>query len=121
MSMTATAPAELVPQSPEGRAVLAKFFRAAGDPGRLALLAFIAEAERTGTECVEHLGLSQSRVSAHLSCLVTCGFVRSRREGRFVYYAVADERVLALVRLGAELAADNAAAVAACAVVGGPT
>jgi DNA-binding transcriptional ArsR family regulator len=120
MSVTVVEPSELVPTSPEGRGVLAKFFRALGDPGRLALLAFIAEAERTGTECVEHLGLSQSRVSAHLACLVTCGFVEARREGRFVYYSVTDHRVLDLVRLGADVAADNAAAVAACARVGGP-
>lgn len=119
MSMTAIEPAELVPPSPEGRGVLAKFFRALGDPGRLALLAFIAQAERTGNECVEHLGLSQSRVSVHLGCLVTCGFVESRREGRFVRYSVTDPRVLDLVRLGGGVAADNAAAVAACTRVGG--
>lgn len=111
---------DLVPDSAEGRSVLAKFFRAAGDPSRLALLAFIAEAERTGSECVAYLGLAQSRVSAHLACLVTCGFVEARREGRFVRYTVGDQRVLDLVRLGAGLAADNAAAVAACARVGPP-
>lgn len=113
------APDELLPESAQGRAVLAKLFRAAGDPGRLALLAFIAQTERTGSECVRLLGLSQSRVSAHLACLVNCGFIQPRREGRFVYYALADDRVLELVRLGAQLAQDNAATVAACTVVGG--
>lgn len=114
MSMTVAERAELVPETPEGRAVLAKFFRALGDPTRLALLAFIAGAERTGTDCVEHLGIAQSRVSAHLACLATCGFVTARREGRFVYYCVRDPRVLQLVGLGVDLAADNAASVAAC-------
>lgn len=114
MSMTAIKAAEHVPANPQGRAVVAKLFRALGDPSRLSLLAFLAGAERTGSECVEFLGLSQSRVSAHLSCLVTCGFATSRREGRFVHYAVRDPRVLDLVRLGADLAAENAAAVAAC-------
>ena len=114
MSITVAEAISSVPQSLAGRSVLAKFFRAAGDPSRLALLSFVAEVERSATECVEHLGTAQSRVSAHLACLVTCGFVTSRREGRFVYYRVTDQRVLELVRLGAALAADNAAAVAAC-------
>lgn len=113
------APDELLPESAQGRAVLAKLFRAAGDPGRLALLAFIAQAERTGSECVRLLGLSQSRVSAHLACLLNCGFIQSRRDGRFVYYTLADDRVLELVRLGAQLAHDNAASVAACTIVAG--
>ncbi|MHB1486491.1 MAG: ArsR/SmtB family transcription factor [Acidimicrobiales bacterium] len=100
---------ELVPPSAEGRAVLAKFFRAVGDLNRLALLEFLADEERTGTDCVAHLGLAQSRVSAHLACLVTCGVVTLRREGHFAYYRVADSRVLELVGLGAEVASDNAA------------
>lgn len=108
---------ELVPRSAEGRAVLAKYFRALGDPSRLSLIQFVAKAERTGNECVEHLGLAQSRVSAHLACLVTCGLLSVRREGRFAYYTVSDPRAAELVRLGAEMAADNAAAVAACARV----
>lgn len=108
----------LVPPSVEGRAVLAKLFRAAGDPSRLALLAFLVEDEHSGNECVAHLGLAQGRVSAHLACLVSCGFVSLRRAGRFSYYRVEDERVRDLVRLGAAIAADNAAAVAACTKVG---
>ncbi len=114
MSMTVAERSALVPDTPEGRAVVAKFFRALGDPTRLALLAFVAQGERSGTECVEHLGIAQSRVSAHLSCLVTCGFVTARREGRYVYYSVRDPRVIELVGLGVDLAADNAASVAAC-------
>lgn len=114
MTITAAEPAALVPPNPEGRAVLAKFFRALGDPGRLALLAFIAEGERTGTECTRALGLAQSRTSAHLACLVTCGLIEARRDGRFTRYAVRDQRALELVRLAAAMAADNAAAVASC-------
>jgi DNA-binding transcriptional ArsR family regulator len=120
MSMTTAERSELVPGTPEGRGVVAKFFRALGDPTRLALLAFVAQAERSGTECVDHLGVAQSRVSAHLACLVTCGFVTARREGRFVYYSVRDPRVIELVALGVDLAADNAASVAACTRVASP-
>lgn len=108
----------LVPPSAEGRAVLAKFFRAISDPNRLALLEFLVQGEHTGTECVALLGLAQSRVSAHLLCLVNCGFITMRREGHFAYYRVDDPRVVELVRLAVEIAADHAAAVAACTRLG---
>jgi DNA-binding transcriptional ArsR family regulator len=106
-----------VPADPGGRDLLARFYRALGDPTRLALLAFCAQSERTGSECVAHAGLSQGRVSAHLGCLVSCGLLEVRRSGRFAYYRVADPRVAELVELGASIVADHAAGVAACARV----
>jgi DNA-binding transcriptional ArsR family regulator len=106
-----------VPADPAGRELLARFYRALGDPTRLALLAFCAEGERTGNDCVTHVGLSQGRVSAHLACLVSCGLVEVRRAGRFAYYRTSDPRVTALVTLGASMVADHAAGVAACANV----
>jgi len=57
-------------------------------------------------------------VSAHLACLVTCGLVSARRDGRFTRYAVRDERAPEPLRLAAAMAAGNAAAVAACTRVG---
>lgn len=114
MSETLEKKPPLIPTSSVGRAVLAKFFRAVSDPNRLSLLEFLVEAERTGTECVAHLSLAQSRVSSHLLCLVNCGLVVSRREGHFTYYRVEDPRVVDFVRLGVEIAVDHAEAVAAC-------
>lgn len=104
----------LLPTSVQGRMVVAKVLRALGDPTRLALVELLLRGERTGNECVEHAGLSQGRVSAHLACLVDCGYVSARREGRFVYYRVVDPRVAELILLARSLAADNAAALAAC-------
>ncbi len=104
----------LVPPSVAGRTVLANFFRAVSDPNRLALLEFLVGDEHTGNECVTLLDLAQSRVSAHLQCLVNCGFITVRREGHFAYYRVDDPRVVDLVRLGVGIAADHAEAVAAC-------
>jgi len=113
-------PRSLVPPVPgdsAGRDLLARFYRALGDPTRLTLLAFCARGERTGNECVAHAGLSQGRVSAHLSCLVSCGLLDVRRAGRFAYYQVTDPRVAELIGLGASMVADHAAGVAACARV----
>jgi DNA-binding transcriptional ArsR family regulator len=53
-------------------------------------------------------------VSSHLACLRWCGFVKSRREFRTVYYRVADRRVLNMLQLAHPLLEDNAEDVGAC-------
>lgn len=107
-------PIVLLPSEPNGVEVVAKFFRALGDPVRLRLLEFLLHQEHTVSECVAHVGLSQGRVSSHLACLSDCGYVQVRRQGRFAHYTAVDPRVGELVLLARSLAADNAAALAAC-------
>lgn len=104
----------LFPALGAGVAVVAKFFRALGDPSRLRLLEFLLHDEHTVTECIQHIGLSQGRVSTHLACLADCGYVQSRRDGRRAYYRVADPRVADIVVLAHALAADNHTAIACC-------
>ena len=94
--------------------VVAKFFRALGDPTRLRLLEFLLTDEHTVSECVAHVGLSQGRVSVHLACLADCGYVACRRAGRNAFYRVADPRVADLVVLAHGLAVDNVRALAQC-------
>ncbi|TAM83693.1 MAG: ArsR family transcriptional regulator, partial [Jatrophihabitans sp.] len=103
-----------LPETDSGVEVVAKFFRALADPTRLRLLEFLLTDEHTVGECVEYAGLSQGRVSSHLACLAVCGYVQVRRAGRFAHYKVTDPRVAELVLLARSLAADNAAALAAC-------
>ncbi|MGW0732016.1 ArsR/SmtB family transcription factor [Streptomyces sp. NPDC002851] len=92
----------------------ARFFRALSDPTRLKLLEFILAAERTAAECVAHAGISQPRVSVHLSCLADCGYVVARRDGRKLRYSVGDPRVADLIVLARSLAATNATALTCC-------
>jgi len=107
-------PGPFLPTDSAGVAVLAKFFRALGDATRLRLLEYLLESEHTVSECVEHVGLAQGRVSAHLACLADCGYLEVRRSGRYAYYRVTDPRVAEIVRLAHRLAAANAAALASC-------
>lgn len=93
---------------------VARFFRALSDPTRLKLLEYILAQERTTADCVAHAGISQPRVSVHLSCLVDCGYVAARRDGRKLRYTVGDPRVADLVMLARALAADNATALDCC-------
>ncbi len=112
--MTPPRSASVLPTDAIGVELLAKFFRALGDPSRLRLLEFLLQGERTVTECVAHIGLSQGRVSSHLSCLADCGYVGARRHKRFVYYAVTDPRVARLIEIVRFVAADNSEALARC-------
>lgn len=104
----------MLPTGGDGIGVVARFFRALGDPTRLRLLEFLLHDEHTVTECVTHVGLAQGRVSTHLGCLADCGYVTARRQGRHTYYKVADLRVAQLVLLAHSLAADNHQALCAC-------
>lgn len=104
----------LLPTEAGGVEMVAKFFRALGDPTRLRLLEFLLHDEHTVGECVAHVGLAQGRVSTHLACLADCGYVTAHRDGRRTFYTVTDPRVADLILQARSLAADNAAALAAC-------
>src|SRR5262249_12149908 len=104
----------LLPATQDGVDIMAKFFRALGDPTRLRLLEFLLHDEHSVTECVEQIGLSQGRISTHLACLADCGYGQLRRSGRHAYYRVTDPRVAELVTLAKAFAQDNCEALAAC-------
>jgi len=114
MSAPGARAAALLPAEGDAVVVVAKFFRALGDPNRLRLLEFLLDDEHTVTECVQHIGLAQSRVSTHLACLADCGYVQARRQGRNTHYQVTDRRVAQLILLAHALAADNHTALCAC-------
>ncbi len=97
--------------------VTAKFFRALGDPTRLRILEAVMEREKNVSQLVELTGAPQGRVSSHLACLRWCGYVTTRREGRRVYYRVADPRVRRLVTLASQLVADNMQRIRQCTIV----
>jgi ArsR family transcriptional regulator len=80
------------------RAVAALRFRALGDETRLRLLEILTSGERCVAELMEETGLGQSLISHHLRTLRDAGLVADRRDGRWVYYAIA-EPALASTRL----------------------
>jgi ArsR family transcriptional regulator, cadmium/lead-responsive transcriptional repressor len=104
-----------LPATPARTDLVAKYFRALGEPTRLRLLRLLqAEGELSAGELTRRLGQPQPKVSNHLACLRWCGFVATRRQHRVIYYRLADQRVAALLELADGLLADNADHVAAC-------
>jgi DNA-binding transcriptional ArsR family regulator len=110
---------EIGRSSPDMRLV-AKLFDGFANPARMSILALLARRGETSVgELVEAVGAPQPRISNHLRCLTWCGYVRARREGKRVYYSIADERVLEMLRLGEAILQDNLEHVEACEVTKG--
>ncbi len=100
--------------------LLAKLLDGFANPVRLSALMLLARGgEMSVGEIVKAIGVPQPRVSDHLRCLSWCGYVRARREGGKVFYSVADERVLGVLRLAEGILGDNLEYVEACDVTKG--
>ena len=82
-----------------------------GHPHRLELLEQVAQGERSVEILAERTGLSIANASQHLQQLRRAGLVTARRDGKFVYYRLADDAVLALLALLHRVAERNLAEV----------
>lgn len=76
--------------------MVAERFKALSEPARLFLLRTLMLGEHTVNELVEQTGMGQANVSKHLQVLHQHGFVRRRKDGLFVHYALADRQVMKL-------------------------
>ena len=71
---------------------------------RQIILKYIGEKERvTVTEIFGHLLLEQAVASQQLAILRRTGFVKTKREGKFIYYSVNRQRLLDLNKFVGEL------------------
>ena len=82
--------------TPEVLVLVAERFKALAEPARMQILSCLRAGETTVSELVEQTELGQANVSKHLQLLHTLGFVSRRKEGLFVYYALADKSVFQL-------------------------
>ena len=81
---------------------LAGIFSLLGDPTRTKLLYALSQKELCVCDLSAVLGLSQSAVSHQLRLLRTANLVRNRKQGRIVYYTLADDHVTTLIGIGLE-------------------
>lgn len=70
----------------------AGFLKAISHEGRLMILCHLASGEKSVTELEDLLSARQAAVSQQLSRLRQEGLVAPRREGKTIYYSLADER-----------------------------
>ncbi len=77
---------------------LANLLKLIAAPTRLAILLTLGEGEACVCHLEAMLGKRQAAISQHLMALRRANILLDRREGRFVYYRLADRAVLDLVR-----------------------
>ena len=89
----------------------AKLFRGLADSARLAILLRLATGSRSAGELANECGLSPSNASNHLRCLLDCGLVSLKPEGRRNVYSLADPGVAQLLDASTELLGSSAGAL----------
>jgi ArsR family transcriptional regulator len=86
---------------------LEAFFAALGDVTRLRMLKVIADEELCSCEVMAALTLTQPTTSHHLGILERAGLLSSRRNGKWVFYRMANPKVKNLVTKGFSLVAET--------------
>lgn len=81
---------------------LAELFKVFGDTTRIKILFLLFESELCVCAIAELLGASQSAVSHQLKVLKVNKLVKSRREGKTIYYSLADNHVHNIIAQGLE-------------------
>lgn len=79
---------------------LADLFSALSDPTRLRIISVLLDAELNVGEIASKLEMTESAVSHQLRGLRYMHLVRSRKAGRQVFYALDDDHVAKLYRMG---------------------
>lgn len=79
---------------------LTELFRILGDSTRIRILYVLFEAEMCVCDIAQLLGMTQSAISHQLRALKNTHLVKCRREGKTVFYALADDHVKTIVDQG---------------------
>src|SRR4051794_6542974 len=91
-------------------AALAETFKVLGDSTRVRILDALAREEVPVCDLAEVLGLTQSAVSHQLRLLRGMRLVKSRRDGKHIYYVADDHHIVELFERGLEHVQDRTAA-----------
>ena len=87
----------------EGRSEMVQLFKLLGDATRLNIITLLTQREPL---CVEDLmnctGMEQSAISHQLRILKQNKLVKSRREGKSIFYSLADDHVRTIINQGRE-------------------
>ncbi len=79
---------------------LAEFFKIFADSTRIRILFVLFETPLCVCDLAEALGMKQPAISYQLRILKQARLVKSRREGRTVYYSLSDDHVRGIIAMG---------------------
>lgn len=81
---------------------LADFFKVFADSTRIKILYVLLCSEMCVCDLAQILGMTQSAISHQLRTLKQMDLVRNRRDGKTVFYSLADEHIKAILSQGME-------------------
>ena len=81
---------------------LAELFKIFGDSTRIKILYVLFEEELCVCDIAQTLSMTQSAISHQLRILKQSGLVKNRREGKQVFYSLADDHVRTIIAQGRE-------------------
>jgi len=81
---------------------LTELFRIFGDSTRVRILYVLFESEMCVCDIAQLLGMTQSAISHQLRALKGARLVKSRRDGKTVFYSLADAHVRTIIDQGLE-------------------
>lgn len=81
---------------------LAELFKVFGDSTRIRILFLLFESEMCVCDIAQLLNMNQSAISHQLKILKQSQLVKNRREGKSVFYSLADDHVWAILNQGME-------------------
>jgi ArsR family transcriptional regulator len=79
---------------------LAELFKVFGDTTRIRILYVLFEAEMCVCDIADILNMTQSAISHQLRVLKQARLVRNRRDGKQIYYSLADDHVRTIIGQG---------------------
>lgn len=81
---------------------LADFYKVFADATRIRILCVLLESEMCVCDLAEVLGMTQSAISHQLRVLKQMKLVKNRREGKTVFYSLADGHIQSIISQGME-------------------
>lgn len=81
---------------------LAEFYKVFGDMTRIKILCVLSQTELCVCDLAEVTGMTQSAISHQLRMLKQMKLVKNRRDGKTVYYSLADDHIQSILNQGLE-------------------
>lgn len=80
----------------------AELFKVFGDATRIRILYALAQKELCVQDIADELAMTQSAISHQLRILKQAALVKFRRDGKTIYYSLADDHVATIMQQGLE-------------------
>ena len=80
-----------------------KILKALADPTRLKIVELLKQGEICACKFVPLTKKAQPTVSQHLKILDNAGIIKSRKEGKMIFYSVVDSRIFDLIKIAKEV------------------